>query len=119
MKVTTSLYKQLDWFKNEGSEEEKKSAKRILQQFKIRSCFCKLRGSCDREHGGLQFLDYGSTLLQLGLRKTTRLWFLNGDGLQFLQYLFMNLQKCIYKFWTSVIAKRHANLEEVKVTTKV
>ncbi|CAG8645740.1 229_t:CDS:2, partial [Funneliformis mosseae] len=33
-KITTSLYKQLDWFENEGSEEEKKSAKRMLQQFK-------------------------------------------------------------------------------------
>ena len=55
-KITTSLYKQLDWFENEGSEEEKKSAKRMLQQFKVRSCFCELRGGCDREHGGPRFL---------------------------------------------------------------
>lgn len=27
-KITTSLYKQLDWFENEGSEEERKSAKK-------------------------------------------------------------------------------------------
>nr|CAG8601229.1 3703_t:CDS:2 [Entrophospora candida] len=33
-KLTTALYKQLDWFKNEGSEEEKKSAERMSSQFK-------------------------------------------------------------------------------------
>ncbi|CAI2168419.1 14522_t:CDS:2 [Funneliformis geosporum] len=33
-KLTTALYKQLDWFKTEGSEEEKKSAERMLNQFK-------------------------------------------------------------------------------------
>ena len=29
-KITTSLYKQLDWFENESSEEERKSAKGML-----------------------------------------------------------------------------------------
>src|SRR5438128_2320255 len=55
-KLTTALYKQLDWFKTEGSEEEKKSAERMLNQFKVRPRFCELYGGCGREHGGLRFL---------------------------------------------------------------
>ncbi|CAG8616033.1 17993_t:CDS:2 [Acaulospora morrowiae] len=33
-KLTTALYKQLDWFKNTGSKEEKEASERMLNQFK-------------------------------------------------------------------------------------
>ena len=36
-KLTTALYKQLDWFKDTGSKEEKKASERMLNQFKVRA----------------------------------------------------------------------------------
>ncbi|CAG8675465.1 3239_t:CDS:2, partial [Ambispora gerdemannii] len=122
-KLTTALYKQLDWFKNEGSEEEKKSAERMLNQFKVRPRFCELYDGCGRKHGGLRFLPMYGLRFHPVAKQTTRLRLLSGDGLRFRRNPFMNLQECIdgciHDFWIKAMAERQASLKELKVDAEV
>ncbi|CAG8745307.1 11687_t:CDS:2, partial [Funneliformis caledonium] len=83
-KLTTALYKQLDWFKNEGSEKEKKSAERMLNQFKQTTRLRFLSGD------GLRFRRNPFMNLQECI-----------DG-------------CIHDFWIKAMAERQASLKELK-----
>ncbi|RIB22708.1 hypothetical protein C2G38_2173230 [Gigaspora rosea] len=112
-KLIIVLYKQLDWFKNAGSDEEKKASERILKQFKMRSHFCKLYGSCGKEN--ITVLEWRWTMVLLAkiLHELTKLANLihSQDS--------SCTNRFIYDFWAKAIAKKQADLQESKIDAKV
>ncbi|CAH1768047.1 4366_t:CDS:2, partial [Entrophospora sp. SA101] len=97
-KLTMALYKQLDWFKNEGSEEEKKSAERMLNQFK----FHPVATGIEANHL-ITALEWRWTMVPP----------------KSFHELHRSIDGCIHSFWIKVMAERQVSLKELKVDAEV